>query len=413
MTRPIEPGLLRIFRYYTGVAMGYFAILWAYAFISSGWEWSTQVQFLANFGIYFALWGYLTWHPVERRLKNWYLPLGLLLATIFSVLGNFVYLLDPSKADMNFIINRSWLWLPVLFVPLVLIAWQYGFPAVLAFTVFTNGLELIVLLLVVDQISLETMPLIGVPFIRAFAFGIVGYIVNNLMNTQRLQRRKLLQANARLGQYASTLEQLATSRERNRLASELHDTVAHTLSGLAINLEAIKTVIPEDQPGVHEMLDHALHTTRFGLDETRRSLKALRAGPLEDMGLRLAVARLVQTAAERAAIPIEWICPDEFPLLAPDVEQAIYRITQEALENTIRHANASQAQVQLSFPDSHIDLIIRDNGIGFETQARTENGFGLRGLRERASAVGGQINVSSKPGQGTQIHFSWEQYNDD
>ncbi len=414
MPHTIEPGLMRIFRYYTSVAMGYFAILWAYAVISAGWTRSTQLQLMGNFIAYFAIWGYLSWSPIQKRLKHIYLPIALIFITVFALIGSAAYLLDPGQADVNTIISRSWLWLPVLFVPLVLIAWQYGFPAVLAFTIFTNGMELIVLFVVVDRIDFETMTFLGVPFIRAFAFGIVGYIVNNLMETQRTQRRKLLQANTRMAQYASTLEQLAVSRERNRLAGELHDTVAHTLSGLAVNLEAIKTVLTENETEAHQMLDQALHTTRFGLDETRRALKALRAGPLEELGLCLAISRLVQLASERAAIPIEWNCPTEFSNLPTDVEQAIYRITQEALENIVRHANAHLAQVQLTCSDRQVDLYIYDDGIGIETKPHNQNdGFGLQGMHDRAAAVGAQLDVTSRPGSGTTIRFSWELFHAD
>lgn len=412
MNRPLEPGLLGIFRYYTGVAMVYFAILWVYAVISSGWTWTTQMQLLGNFSVYLALWGYLSWQPLQSKFKYFYLPIALLAVTVFAMLGTVVYLLDPRQADVNTIISRSWLWLPVLFVPLVLIAWQYGFRAVLAFTVFTNALELIVLLVVVDRIDFQTMTFIGVPFIRAFAFGMVGYIVNNLMDTQRMQRSKLMEANARLAEYASTLEQLAISRERNRLAGELHDTVAHTLSGLAVNLEALKTVIPDDQTKAHQMLDHSLHTARFGLDETRRALKALRAGPLEELGLTSAISRLVKAASERAGIPIDWHYPTNLPILPTIVEQALYRITQEALENIARHANASQASVLLTSAADKIKLEIRDDGIGISPDLSIQNeGFGLRGMRERAAAVGADLHVDGNLGKGTRILFLWERSN--
>lgn len=413
MDHPIEPGLLRIFRYFTGVAMIYFALLWAYAVISTGWVWSTQVQLWGNFAVYLGVFGYLSWSRLEKRLKHLYLPLGLMIVTIFPVMSNFIYLLDPSQGDINNIISRSWLWLPVLFVPLVLIAWQYSFRAVLAFTIFTNGLELLVLLVVVQSINFQTITMLGVPFIRAFAFGIVGYIVRNLIETQRIQRRKLILANVRLGQYASTLEQLATSRERNRLATELHDTLAHTLSGLAVNLEAIKTILDPAQTEPQKMLDHSLHITRVGLDETRRALKALRAGPLADLGLCLALDGLVKSAADRAGLPIELSCPEDIPTLPIDVEQCIYRITQEALENIVRHANAAHAHVQLVITSSQVELTIRDDGSGFDaTRPAPEDRYGLRGLRERASAVGAVLDVSSKPGSGTTIHFVWEQFND-
>ena len=142
------------------------------------------------------------------------------MAAIFPVIGNFVYLIHPQQTDIFTIINRSWLWLPVLFVPLVLIAWQYNFKAVLVYIVFTNGLELIVLISVMENFTYETLPLISVPLIRAFAFGTVGYIVNILI-TQNA-KKKLIQTNLRLNQYTNMLEQLSPPSKRNRLA-ELHD----------------------------------------------------------------------------------------------------------------------------------------------------------------------------------------------
>lgn len=328
-------------------------------------------------------------------------------------MSNFIYLIDPSQANINTIISRSWLWLPVLLVPLVLIAWQYNFRAVLAYTIITNGLELIVLLVVIDKITVETLPILGVPFIRAFSFGVVGDIVCNLIDTQRLQKRRLIQANIKIGQAATTLEHLAVSRERNRLASELHDILAHTLSGLAVNLEAMKTLIEPDQTEVNAMLDRSLQATRLGLDETRRALKALHAQPLEELGLRLSTEYLVRDAAERAEIPINFIAPKQFPALPPDVEQSIYRITEEALENIVRHADAASAKVELSFTGNQLELTIQDDGHGFDPGAVDRNNrFGLRGMQQRASAVGAELEVNSQPEAGTTIHFVWEQYLD-
>ena len=413
MKRPIELGLLRIFRYFTGVAVVYFAILWGYTLFAAGWEESVQFQFLGNFVVYLGLYGYLSFPFLERRLKKLFLPLGLLVAALFPVIGNFVYLLHPAQANIFTIINRSWLWLPILFVPLVLIAWQYNFKVVLAYIVFTNGLELIVLFAVLDKFTYETLPLASVPFIRAFAFGTVGYIVNTLIETQRMQNQKLIQTNLRLNQYVNTLEQLATNRERNRLAAELHDTLAHTLSGLSINLEAIKTVVQPTQVEAQKMLDYSLNTTRLGLDETRRVLKALRAGPLEDLGLKLALHNLVQAASARCSIPVLLNCPDQLPVLPMDVEQSIYRITQEGLENIVRHANASRAEVNVEVKTEKLELTIYDDGVGFDPgQAPNEEKFGLQGLQERAASVGGKLVVESQPGSGTTVRFIWERFND-
>ncbi len=413
MRRTIEPGLLRIFRYFTSVALVYFAIIWIYALLTTGSVLALQVQMLMNLLIYLGLSGYLSWSALENKLKQFYLPIALAIATIIPVMSNFIYLIDPSQANINTIISRSWLWLPVLLVPLVLIAWQYNFRAVLAYTILTNGLELIVLLVVIDKITVETLPILGVPFIRAFSFGVVGDIVCNLIDTQRLQKRRLIQANIKIGQAAITLEHLAVSRERNRLASELHDILAHTLSGLAVNLEAMKTLIDPNQTEVNAMLDRSLQATRLGLDETRRALKALHAQPLEELGLLLATKYLVRDASERAEIPIEFITPEKLPTLPPDVEQSVYRITQEALENIVRHANASSAKVELTFVDNLLELTIQDNGIGFDLAVvDKDNRFGLRGMQQRASAVGAELEVDSQTEQGTTIHFVWEQYLD-
>jgi len=413
MRHTIEPGLLRIFRYFTNVALVYFAIMWVYAVISTGWVLALQVQMMVNLLVYLGLSGYLSWSLLEKRLKKFYLPIGLALATIIPVMSNFIYIIDPSQANINNIINRSWLWLPVLLVPLVLIAWQYNLRAVLAYTILTNGLELIVLLIVIDKITIETLPLLGVPFIRAFSFGVVGDIVCNLIDTQRLQKRKLIQANIQIGQYANTLEYLAVSRERNRLASELHDILAHTLSGLAVNLEAVKTLVKPDQTEVNAMVDRSLQATRLGLDDTRRALKALHAQPLEDLGLRLALSNLTRDASERAAIPVEFHSPEKLPALPPDVEQCIYRITQEALENIVRHADANSASVNLSFPDNRLELLIQDDGCGFDPAAVNKGErFGLQGMEQRAAAVGADIEIASQPGEGSTVHFVWERYLD-
>jgi len=409
MKRQTEPTLMYMFRYFCGVAVVYFSILWIYAIISTGWQWRTQVQFWSSFTFYGLLLGYLSWHWLERRLRNLYLPIGLALATIFPVASSLFSQLAPGQNAVLSVISRSWLWLPVLFVPLVLIAWQYNFRSVMVFTIFTNLPDLIVLLAVVDKITFETLTLVGVPVIRAFAFGMVGHIVINLVEMQRAQRRKLILANVRLGQYANTLEQLATSRERNRLATELHDTLAHTLSGLAVNLEAIKTVASSNNPEAQDMLDRALLTTRSGLDETRRALKALRAGPLEDLGLCLALHSLVDNASGRIGIQIAFDCSQPVPALPLDVEQNLYRITQEALENIVLHANAGNAAVRLESAGAGVTLTISDDGTGFDTTAPgRENRFGLRGLRERADILGGKLVITSQPGQGTEICFSWE-----
>jgi signal transduction histidine kinase len=411
MGRPLEPGLLRIFRYFTGIAMIYFGILWIYGLLSSEPNLTLQLQSQLNLFINGCLLIYLTIPWLEGTLKKWYLPIALIGYTIATVFSNLLYLFDPN-ADLYIIVARSWALVPILVVPLVIIAWQYSLPAVLVFTIFTNAIELIILIIVVRDLTFTTLPILGMPLIKAFAFGTVGYIVEQLVDTQRRQRRKLIMTNIQLSQYANTLDHLATSRERNRLARELHDTLAHTLSGVAVNLEALKTMLPPEQTEIQKMLDHSLTATRTGLEETRRTLQDLRARPLEDLGLSLAVTALVETLSERTGIQSQVNITQDLPTLPPDVEQSLYRITQEALENVARHANAKELRLELSTDDHWVKLIIQDDGMGMDRNNKANlNQFGITGMKERAAVIGADLQVDSELGCGTTVSFKWERIN--
>lgn len=410
--RPIEPGLLRIFRYFTGVAMLYFALVLLYSFVVTGQGFAIQAQSTLNFITNLVLFGYLSFPWLERRLKRWYLPIALLAATVIPVFSNLIYLAAPPEPNLYLVIARSWLLLPILVVPLVLIAWQYPFRYVILFIILTTLVELSVLLPVVDQIDLQNISLVGAPLIRAFGFGTVGHIVRRLVETQRQQRKELLHANLQLAQHAQTLEQLAASRERNRLARELHDTLAHTLSGLAVNLEAIKTITLGAPGEVNEMLDHSLAITRTGLGETRRALKDLRAQPIEDLGLTLAIRGLALAAAARANIDLKLDLPTTLEDLPPAVEQNLYRIAQEALENIARHSGARHASLSLKPSPQGLTLLISDDGRGLppgEDPNSEFTGFGLQGMRERAAEISASFTVSSQPEAGTTIQVTLEQ----
>jgi signal transduction histidine kinase len=404
MNRPIEPGLLRVFRYFTLVAMVYFALVLVFTFIQTGHGFTLQVQSTLNFGTNLALFGYLSWPWLVQRLKRWYLPVALVAATVIPVFSNLLYLAAPPETDLFQIIVRSWLVLPILLVPLVLIAWQYRFRYVVAFILFTTLIELSALVPVIDRLDIDTLSLLGVPLMRAFAFGTVGHIVQRLVETQLAQRKELLRANLQLAQHAQTLEQLATSRERIRLARELHDTLAHTLSGLAVNLEAMKTIGLPAGSELDGMLEHSLAITRTGLAETRRALKDLRAQPLEDLGLCLALRTRAHTIALRTNLEMVLDLPGDLNGLSPRTEQNLYRIAQEGLENIARHANARHASLSLRPTPEGVALSIQDDGSGFEPDSSLPPpGFGLQGMRERAEEIGAQFSIHSQPGAGTLI----------
>ena len=407
--RGIEPGLLRIFRYFTGIAMVYYAVLALYTAIQTG-EGNTfpQIQSYINFSINLVLLIYLYMGWLQRRLKRYYLPLALITSTVVLIFSNLIYLADPQEAAYATIM-RSWLLFPMMIVPLVLIAWQFRFRYVIIFILFATAVEYFVLLPKTFYMNLETVSILGVPLIRAFAFGTVGHIVTRLIDTQRAQRVELIRANVHLSQHANTLEQLATSRERNRLARELHDTLAHTLSGLAVNLEAIKFILGEDQAEVRGMLERALGNTRTGLMETRRALKDLRSKQLEELGLGIAVRNLAYDAASRAGFELKLNINGNIDDLLPDIEQCYYRVAQEALQNIVKHANADYVSIKLVEDNCVLTMVIADDGSGFEiSNVGFEDELGLKGMRERAAMVGADLEVSSRPAEGSTIQLAME-----
>jgi signal transduction histidine kinase len=212
-----------------------------------------------------------------------------------------------------------------------------------------------------------------------------------------------------LTHYSSTLEDLTISRERNRMARELHDTLAHTLSALSVQLETVKAYWDVDPAAAQQTLDKSLAATRSGLQETRRALKSLRASPLDDLGLALALRKMAEEAAARASLKLDLSLPEQLPALSSDVEQCVYRVAQEAIANAAHHANAQTLIVQVLVNAPQVSLLVRDDGLGFNVeQGETSRHFGLPGMRERAQLVGGQLTIDSQPGQGTAIQLTIE-----
>jgi signal transduction histidine kinase len=240
---------------------------------------------------------------------------------------------------------------------------------------------------------------------RTFSVTLVALGVSWLMKRQREQQQALAAANQKLTQYAATTEQLAVSQERNRLARDLHDTLAHSLSGVTVQLEAVQALWDVNADAARKMLDQATSNTRSGLTEARRALQALRAKPLEDLGLALALSTLAESMAARTGLKLDLDVHNHLDHLAPDVEQCIYRVAQEALTNVARHADARSLRVALTHDNRQLKLAIIDDGRGFDPAAVNGMHYGLKGLRERAEMIGATLEVYSRPEQGTTIRL--------
>jgi len=154
------------------------------------------------------------------------------------------------------------------------------------------------------------------------------------------------------------------------------------------------------------MLDRSLDGTRSGLTEARRAIQALRAAPLEELGLGGAVVELAVRATESGSLPVACDVGEDLGELDPEIEQAVYRIADEALANAVRHSGAAKATVRLDRRGNRVRLAVWDDGEGFDVSADPAGGHhGLRGMRERAELIGARLELVSRPGGGTTLHL--------
>ena len=254
------------------------------------------------------------------------------------------------------------------------------------------------------------MPIL-LAFFTAFITISIAWFTNRAFSQIRQQQEALEDANRELLELASTVEELATSRERVRVARDLHDTLAHSLSGLIVQLETVEGYWDVDGHLAREHLGQAQQTARYGLRETRRALKALRASPLEDVGLILALRELAESAAEKTGAELSVALPAHLPHLPTGSEQCIYRVAQEAVNNVVHHAGGQRLQMQLAVSSRRIKLSVCDDGAGFVLEdARAPGHYGLAGMQERAVLAGGTLEIETMTGEGTTIRLAMPLY---
>lgn len=202
--------------------------------------------------------------------------------------------------------------------------------------------------------------------------------------------------------------QLGVIEERNRLAREIHDTLAQGLTAVTLKLETADALLEaESQPErVRQVVQEALALTQANLEEARRSVLDLRAAPLEGRNLPDALAVLAQTWAAQTQRPVSFTAPGGMRPLPVRLEVGLYRIAQEALTNIARHAEANQVNIELATTPAEIRLTIEDDGQGFDPADVPPGRYGLIGLNERTRLLGGSLRLKSCPGAGTRIEVT-------
>ena len=199
--------------------------------------------------------------------------------------------------------------------------------------------------------------------------------------------------------------QFGAIEEHNRLAREIHDTLAQGLAAIALQLETADALLEAGtRPDMaRQTVQQALGLTRTNLDEARRSVMDLRAAPLEGRSLGNALTALAEEWAGKIGLDLKLVLTGENHPLPMRIESGLYRIAQEVLTNVARHAQARELSVELVVTPDQARLVISDDGRGFDVDHIPKGRYGLIGMNERARLLGGQLEVQSCPGEGTCI----------
>jgi signal transduction histidine kinase len=239
-----------------------------------------------------------------------------------------------------------------------------------------------------------------------------GFLLNDKMEQLRTQREDAFEAReAALEENAGLHMQLLTQAreagvldERQRMAREIHDTVAQGLAGIIAQLRAVDATDDEAQRRRH--LDSAVELARESLAEARRTVQAIGPPTLDTAQLPEALAEVSAKWSAAHAVPVKLVTTGEARPMHPEVEVTLLRVTQEALTNAAKHAEAGRVGITLSYMEDQLALDVRDDGVGFEparTKPGSKGGYGLSAMRQRVGRIAGSLSIESEPGRGTVV----------
>ncbi|MZE54002.1 sensor histidine kinase [Streptomyces sp. SID5770] len=296
-----------------------------------------------------------------------------------------------------------WVAFPLYFLQLHLLPARWSLPAV----ALTAGAA--ILSYVGHGAALNPGVFIGPLLGAAVAVAtVLGY--QALYRESERRRRLIEELIATRAELAAAERHAGTLAERERLAREIHDTLAQGLSSIQLLLRAAERALPPDSPAAGH-IERARRAAQDDLAEARRFVRALAPPDLEHGSLAAALERLCEPGAEAGPYgPRVRFSVSGTPVELPTpYEVALLRIARSALANTVRHASASRAEITLSFMGASVTLDVVDDGVGFDPGAvrpSSEGGFGLPAMRSRAESLGGTFTVESAPGQGTAVAVS-------
>lgn len=342
---------------------------------------------MLGFGVIYSLIGILGIQYFDRS-KSVYVKLLYFLIQIALLGGLNQYLgLDVELWMLS---------LPLVSQAVIMLPRGYLFAVCgLIFLVFVGG--------VAPRVDTGSLTSYAFTFVATMFF--VG-VFTHIVISERLARREverlageLAEANQRLREYATQIEDYATMEERNRLAREIHDSLGHFLTVVNVQLEAAQAVLKSDSDQALDALSKAQALTKDGLGEVRRSVAALRASPIEGKSLPDLIQDLVEECRVAGMIAEFRVIGEHRALIMP-YKHTLFRTAQEGLTNVRKHARASRVDVNLSYEgENKVRLKIEDNGVGSAPE-NLEGGFGLVGIRERVQLLGGRVRLDSKLNEG-------------
>ena len=202
-------------------------------------------------------------------------------------------------------------------------------------------------------------------------------------------------ANEQLQEYASMTEKMTQTRERNRLAREIHDTLGHTLTGIATGLDACLALIDISPEQTKKQLQLLSEVSREGIKDVRRSVNELRPDALERLSLDAAIRKMIIDMSQASDVQIYFSTEEKHLKFDEDEENAIYRVIQESITNAVRHGKAGKIWITMKRQDGEILLSIKDNGIGAK---EIKSGFGTKHIKERIEMLHGTVSFDGNDG---------------
>ncbi len=290
----------------------------------------------------------------------------------------------------------------LLLIPTTLLAWGYGrrgalYGGALAMLMVMLGAALSLQAHVVAPVYLLSVAIL------VLLLNVLPTIVSVLAERERRQRAELEAAYHGIRRHAAIVEQLAVSRERNRLARELHDTLAHSLSAIAVQLEALRALLAHNPQAAEHAVSDMTALARSGLSDVRHAIQELRVDPVQTMGLEGALRDMLSQVEARTGLSTEMTVSGQESDLTLEEAGALYRIAEEALLNAERHAAASRLSLALEQNGPGVRLVVADDGRGFDQERIGPDRYGLIGMRERAAIIGADLDIVTAPGQGTRV----------